>query len=58
MFRFPHQGGTGAIWKAVASLLPEKNQRYNCRVAEINADEKYVVLSDGKKIGYQKVGLT
>lgn len=26
VFRFPLQGGTGAIWKAVAKLLPKANQ--------------------------------
>lgn len=26
VFRFPLSGGTGAIWKAVAALLPKANQ--------------------------------
>ena len=26
VFRFPLEGGTGAIWKKVAKLLPEQNQ--------------------------------
>jgi hypothetical protein len=26
VFRFPTSGGTGAIWKAVAKLLPEDKQ--------------------------------
>jgi hypothetical protein len=26
VFRFPKQGGTGAIWKGVAALLPAENQ--------------------------------
>ena len=26
IFRFPLEGGTGAIWKKVAQLLPEENQ--------------------------------
>ena len=26
MFRFPTNGGTGAIWKGVAQLLPENKQ--------------------------------
>ncbi|KAF5842930.1 hypothetical protein DUNSADRAFT_3957 [Dunaliella salina] len=28
VFRFPTHGGTGAIWKAVSRLLPEKNQEW------------------------------
>lgn len=26
VFRFPKKGGTGAIWKAVAKLLPQDKQ--------------------------------
>ena len=26
VFRFPLEGGTGAIWKKVSKLIPEKNQ--------------------------------
>jgi hypothetical protein len=26
VFRFPLNGGTGSIWKAVARLLPQDNQ--------------------------------
>lgn len=26
VFRFPLEGGTGAIWKGVARLLPKENQ--------------------------------
>jgi len=32
VFRFPKHGGTGAIWKRVASLLPASKQvrRWHC----------------------------
>ena len=30
VFRFPLEGGTGAIWKKVAKLIPEKNQVSIC----------------------------
>ena len=55
VFRFPQRGGTGAIWKGVAALLPTDRQRYNTEVVHIDADEKTVTLKDGSKIGYNKV---
>jgi hypothetical protein len=30
VFRFPKQGGTGAIWKGVAALLPAEKQVRRC----------------------------
>ena len=38
VFRFPLEGGTGGIWKAVAALLPAERQRYNAEVAAIDKD--------------------
>lgn len=35
-FRFPEQGGTGAIWKAVASLLPRDSIQLGCAVESID----------------------
>ena len=55
MFRFPQEGGTGAIWKKVAALLPPKQQRYNSTITSMDADAKIVVLADGSKIKYQKL---
>ena len=51
-FRFPQEGGTGAIWKKVAALLPAEKQKYNKTVAMIDAEKKQVVLSDGSRIQY------
>ena len=48
--RFPTNGGTGAIWKGVAKLLPSERQRYKQTVVNIDKDAKEVHLSDGKKI--------
>ena len=31
VFRFPLEGGTGAIWKKVAKLIPDKNQVSLCQ---------------------------
>lgn len=53
-YRFPLEGGTGAIWKGVAKLLPKENQRYGPKnqVMGIDKDAQVVTLQDGKKIQY------
>jgi protoporphyrinogen oxidase len=51
-FRFPKRGGTGAIWKACAVLLPAERQAYNKSVISIDLEERKVVLSDGSKQTY------
>lgn len=53
VFRFPKRGGTGAIWKAVAGLLPADKQLYNSSVAAIDPDARQVVLSDGSVVHYE-----
>uniref|UniRef100_A0A7S3R1H1 Amine oxidase domain-containing protein n=1 Tax=Dunaliella tertiolecta TaxID=3047 RepID=A0A7S3R1H1_DUNTE len=55
VFRFPTHGGTGAIWKGVARLLPEKNQRYNCTVTGIDKEAKVVTLESGAQIRYNSL---
>ena len=48
------EGGTGAIWKGVAKLLPKENQRYGEQnsVTGIDKDAQVVTLKSGKKIQY------
>ncbi|MEW5306695.1 MAG: hypothetical protein WDW36_009143 [Sanguina aurantia] len=55
VFRFPTNGGTGAIWKGVGALLPAEKQRYNQTVTAINKAEKFVTLADGSKIAYDSL---
>jgi protoporphyrinogen oxidase len=55
VFRFPHEGGTGAIWKKVAKLLPQDKLRYGKKVATIDADNKKVTLTDGSVVSYNKL---
>ena len=57
VFRFPLEGGTGAIWKKVANNCcgPLEKQRYNTKVTKVNAEEHTVELSDGSKIKYGKL---
>jgi protoporphyrinogen oxidase len=53
VFRFPVRGGTGAMWKAVASILPADRIKYNKSVISIDADNKLVKCSDGATIRYK-----
>ena len=55
VFRFPQEGGTGAIWKAVADLLPAEKQKYGVTVVEFRADAKEIVMSNGDVIKYNKL---
>ena len=55
VFRFPKEGGTGAIWTKVAKLLPEDKQRYNTKVVGLDLAQHTVTLDSGKKIRYQKL---
>jgi protoporphyrinogen oxidase len=55
VFRFPKQGGTGAIWKGVARLLPQEKQMYGSVVVAINAENRHVTLSDGTLICYKSM---
>ncbi|MCJ1282676.1 hypothetical protein MMC26_002001 [Xylographa opegraphella] len=56
-FRFPANGGTGGIWIAVANTLPKENTRFGAHgtVKKVDADNKRVILEDGKTIGYEKL---
>jgi protoporphyrinogen oxidase len=55
VFRFPNEGGTGAIWKKVAKLLPDEKQRYKSKVVALDLDGHCVTLDNGKKIKYGKL---
>jgi len=52
VFRFPAEGGTGAIWKKVAALLPAEKQKYNTTVTQIDPANKILTLNDGSKLQY------
>ena len=56
-FRFPAQGGTGAIWIAVAETLPKDKTRFgkHGEVKKVDAEAKKVSLSDGTTISYEKL---
>jgi protoporphyrinogen oxidase len=54
VFRFPKEGGTGAIWKGVARLLPPANCRLGPanRVVDVDLRDKTVTFKDGKKLQF------
>jgi protoporphyrinogen oxidase len=51
-FRFPARGGTGAIWNAVAALLPPGHVRCGARVQAIDARVRTVVLASGERLPF------
>lgn len=56
-FRFPAQGGTGAIWIAISNILPEEKKIFGKKgeVIKIDAEAKKVTLGDGATIAYKKL---
>ncbi|KAI8470924.1 MAG: hypothetical protein J3K34DRAFT_520970 [Monoraphidium minutum] len=55
VFRFPRRGGTGAVWRGVAGLLPAGRQRYRARVAAVNKDARTITLAGGEALAYGKL---
>jgi len=51
-FRFPLQGGTGAIWKAVAGMIAPGRLRYGAAVATIDCARRVVRTSTGDEHPY------
>lgn len=51
-FRFPLHGGTGAIWRAIAALLPTDRQRYGAAVHSIDAGARRITLANGDHVDY------
>ncbi len=46
-FRFPKSGGTGAIWKAVAGLLPADRLHYGEEACAVDLDRRQVRTAQG-----------
>lgn len=51
-FRYPAQGGTGAIWNGVARLLPDGLVRHGQVVAGVNPSARHLTLASGERLGY------
>lgn len=52
-FKFPANGGTGGIWKAVAKTLPQNKLQFKRKVVKVDAGAKKVHMSDGSTIEYK-----
>lgn len=46
-FRFPAEGGTGAIWSSVARQLPAGRLRFGRRVAAVDLGRRRITFDDG-----------
>jgi len=57
VFRFPLEGGTGGIWKAVAAQLPQERLRLggDNEVTSLDKDAKTVTLANGKMLQYDNL---
>lgn len=52
-FKFPAQGGTGAIWNQVADLVGRHKIRVNTTVAEIDLPRRMLITREGERIGFE-----
>ena len=53
-FKFPKQGGTGAIWSSVASEL-ENKILFREKVTKVYPRDRVVELENGKTVGYRNL---
>ncbi len=51
-FQFPKEGGTGAIWKACAALLPQEKIHYGSKIIKIDSENKIVYTDNNNKYHY------
>ena len=51
-FTFPKEGGTGAIWNALADEIGMDHIRLNTKVAQLDIQSKTVTLNDGSQEPY------
>jgi len=51
-FRFPLHGGTGAIWKELASRLPKDRLKLDTKIVEIKLRQKTLITGKGEAIKY------
>ena len=55
VFRYPRQGGIGAIWNAVFERLNQNKVHLNRRVVRIDHAKRIVTFADGSTLGYDKL---
>jgi protoporphyrinogen oxidase len=54
-FRFPKRGGTGAVWRSLASRLPEGSLRLGERVAAMDPRARDVTTASGERFRYESL---
>lgn len=54
-FKFPKNGGTGAIWTAVAHQIGLKHFMFGENVVGVNHEKKLIQLASGEKIFYDSL---
>ncbi len=52
-FRFPCRGGTGAIWRSLASRLPPSRLEFGAAVVRVRAAERVAETADGRRFRYR-----
>lgn len=55
VFHFPKQGGTGALWHAIAAQLPSAAFRFKTKLTKIDAEQHLAYFDSGEVISYQHV---
>ncbi|MBU1695332.1 MAG: FAD-dependent oxidoreductase [Verrucomicrobia bacterium] len=51
-FQFPKQGGTGAIWKALAARLPSGSLHLSCALTGLDTQKREARFADGSRETY------
>ena len=51
-FQFPKEGGTGAIWRALAARLPADQLHLSCGLARLDTGRRMAVFEDGREERY------
>ena len=54
-FKFPKEGGTGAIWKSLAKNIPTAHLRMGQTVTSIDVAQKSLLLENGERYTYEKL---
>ncbi len=54
-FKFPKNGGTGAIWNSVASKMDQSRIQYNEELLNVDVDSKLAYFKSGKVVKYEKL---
>ena len=53
VFRFPKQGGTGAVWQSIGRELPVERVSLSNAIEHIDVDNKVVTTSSADRISYK-----